>query len=107
MNILDDKQYKHYEYFSRYESVPYYYHKLDQKYVYGTTSHIKDNTSYILHEVKLNDTLDTLALDYYNNPTFFWVIADFNHIQDPYKKLDVGSKLKIPVLNEVAFEEMI
>ena len=107
MGILENKQYKHYDYFSRYEGVPFYYHKLDQKYVYGTTSHINKNTLYLQHEVKVNDTLDILALDYYNNPTFFWAIADFNNIQDPYKKLVVGSKLKIPILNEITFEEMI
>lgn len=107
MDVLRDKSYKSYNYFSRYEGVPYYYHTEDVRYVYGTGSHINQNTSYSLHKVKINDTLDTLALDYYNNPTFFWVIADFNHIQDPYKKLKEGTELKIPVLNEVSFEEMI
>ena len=77
MNILDDKQYKHYEYFSRYESVPYYYHKLDQKYVYGTTSHIKDNTSYILHEVKLNDKILSLVKLPLTN-VFIWAKSAFN-----------------------------
>lgn len=105
MAILDNKQYKHYSYFSRYEGIPYYYHKDDRKYIYGTTSHINQDIEYNLYEVKINDTLDTIALDFYNNPTFFWVIADFNHIQDPYKKLTIGETLKIPVLNEITFEE--
>ena len=105
MNVLENKAYKNYNYLSRYEGVPYYFHKEDRKYVYGTTSHIKKSISYILHEVGLNDTLDTLALDYYNNPTLFWAIADFNDIQDPYKKLTVGQELRIPVLNEISFEE--
>lgn len=107
MNVLTNKSYKSYNYFSRYEGVPYYFHEIDRKYVLGTPTHINQDTQYILHKVTLNDTLDTLALDYYNNPTFFWIIADFNHIQDPYKKLEAGSQIKIPVFNEVSFESRI
>ena len=107
MDVLTDKTYKHYNYVSRYEGVPYYFHKEDRKFVSGTTSHINKDTAYILHKVKLNDTLDTLALDYYNNPTLFWAIADFNQIQDPYKKLTVDQEVKIPILNEISFEEII
>ena len=102
---LTNKQYKDYDYLSRYTSFPFYYNEEDRKYVYGVTSQLNQNVTYVLHEVKANETLDTLALDYYNNPTFFWIIADFNHIQDPFLKLEIGSKLKIPTLNEVNFGE--
>lgn len=102
---LTNKQYKDYDYLSRYTSFPFYYNEEDRKYVYGVTSQLNQNITYVLHEVKDNETLDTLALDYYNNPTFFWIIADFNHIQDPFLKLEIGSKLKIPTLNEVNFGE--
>lgn len=102
---LTNKQYKDYDYLSRYTSFPFYYNEEDRKYVYGVTSQLNQNITYVLHEVKVNETLDTLALDYYNNPTFFWIIADFNHIQDPFLKLEIGSKLKIPTLNEVNFGE--
>lgn len=71
MDILKDKQYKDYDYFSRYQNVPYYFHTIDKKYISGITSHINDNTPFILYEVKINDTLDTIALDYYNNPTYY------------------------------------
>ncbi|WP_300924712.1 hypothetical protein [uncultured Clostridium sp.] len=71
MEVLQDKQYKNFEYFSRYQNVPYYFHKVDRKYVSGTTSHINKNTPYILYKVKINDTLDTISLNYYNNPTYF------------------------------------
>jgi nucleoid-associated protein YgaU len=50
------------------------------------------------------DTLDTLALYYYNNPTYFWVIADFNRIQDPYADLVVDSVLRIPTFSNIAFD---
>lgn len=68
---LTNKQYKDYDYLSRYTSFPFYYNEEDRKYVYGVTSQLNQNITYVLHEVKVNETLDTLALDYYNNPTFF------------------------------------
>ena len=103
--VLTNKQTRDYEYLSRYNNFPYYYHTIDQRYVYGTTANLSTDTSYTLHEVKRTDTLDTLALQYYNNPTFFWVIADFNRIQDPYKKLEEGSKIKIPTLSSIEYED--
>lgn len=106
MDILQNKNYKNYDYFSRYSSFPYYYNSVDKKYIYGTTSQINVNVSYILHNVRKNETLDSIALDYYNNPTYFWVIADFNRIQDPYDKLQEGSSLKIPSLSSISFEEV-
>lgn len=106
MDILQNKNYKNYDYFSRYSSFPYYYNSVDKKYIYGTTSQINTNISYILHKVKKNETLDSIALDYYNNPTYFWVIADFNRIQDPYNKLEEGINLKIPSLSSISFEEI-
>lgn len=106
MDVLIDKQYKEYDYFSRYVSFPIYYHTQDKKYVYGITSQIKDSTTYILHKVKNNETIDSLALDYYNNPTLFWAICDFNKIQDPYTKLEVGSSIKIPTLSDISFKEV-
>lgn len=105
MSVLIDKQYKDYSYLSRYTSFPFYYNIRDGKYIYGTTSQLRQTLGYRLYNVKQNDTLDTLALDFYNNPTLFWVIADFNEIQDPYTKLEVGSQIKIPTLSEIAFEE--
>lgn len=103
MEALIDKQYKQYDYLSRYTRFPYYFNRLDNKYIYGTTAQLNKDASYTLHKVKRNETLDTLALDYFNNPTFFWVIADFNDIQDPFIKLKEGQELKIPSLNEVSY----
>ena len=105
MSVLIDKQYKDYSYISRYSQFPIYYNTQDAKYIYGTTGQLKQSLSYRLHKVEKNDTLDTLALDFYNNPTLFWVIADFNKIQDPYLPLEIGTEIKIPTLSEITFEE--
>lgn len=105
MDTLINKQYKDYNYFSRYASFPFYYHTEDRKYVCGTTSQIKDSVTYTLHKVKQGETYDSIALDYYNNPTFYWAICDFNKVQDPFTKPEVDSMIKIPTLADVSFEE--
>ena len=104
MNVLKDKSYKDYNYLSRYSIYPYYYHTLDKKYIYGKTTQMKQDSPYTLHKVKNRETLDSLALFYYNNPTLFWVIADFNNIQDPFIKLEVGSYIKIPAIASISFK---
>lgn len=104
MVALENKQYKEFEYFSRYQNTPYYFNKNDRKYIVGTTQAIQKDILYVLHKVKQGDNLDTLALYYYNNPTYFWIIADMNDIQNPYLPLIVGSEIKVPVFNEVKFD---
>lgn len=104
-NILSDKQFKDYKKISRYSALPYYYHAADNKYIYGTGKHLKNNTTHKIHTIKEGETLDTLALYYYNNPTYYWIIADFNRIQDPYKALEIGGKIKIPTFSNIDFEE--
>lgn len=106
MDVLLNKSYKSYDYLSRYLNFPYYYNSRDKKYIYGTTSQISKNISYYLYEVKDDDTLDSIALDVYNNPTYFWAIADFNNIQDPYLIPKVGDKIKIPLLSEIKYKEL-
>ena len=97
------KLYKDYQKISRYSVFPYYYNRIDDKYMYGLTTHLSDDITYVNHVVKQEDTLDTLALYYYNNPTYYWIIADFNKIQDPYKCLKIGSILKIPTFSNLKF----
>lgn len=104
-NILTDKKYREYHKMSRYSGVPYYYNPMDDKFIYGIGTNLKDTTPYKVHKIKEGETLDTLALYYYNNPTYYWIIADFNRIQDPYIKLKVDSKLKIPTFSGIEFEE--
>lgn len=102
-DILKDKSYKDYNYVSRYISIPYYYNTEDDKYIYGTAQQLNEDISFALHEVQRGDSLDSLALKYYNNPTLYWIIADFNRIQDPYKELKVGDKIKIPSISSISF----
>jgi hypothetical protein len=99
-----DKTYKQYNRLSRYNNFPYYYSTLDNKYIYGTTAYLRTDTPYVLHTVERDDTLDSIALKYYNNPTYFWIIADFNRIRDPYKKLEIGQNLKVPSFSAIRFE---
>ena len=102
-DVLINKQYKEYTYLSRYTQTPIYYNQLDNKYVTGTQTNLNDTTPCINHRVEQNDTLDKLALQYYNNPTKFWIIADFNRILNPYEPLKIGTILKIPVVSTLEF----
>lgn len=104
MDVLQNKAYKEYNRLSRYASVPYYYHRLDDKYIHGTSFYLKDTTPFTSYIVKRNDTLDSLALKFYNNPTYYWIIASFNRITDPYVELEVGSTLKIPSMSNLEFD---
>ena len=105
METLINKKYKNYDRVSRYQVFPTYFHRIDNKHIYGLTSHlITEGTNYVSHKVKQGDTLDTLALYYYNNPTYFWVIADFNRIRDPYEDLEIGRILKVPTFSNIAFD---
>lgn len=103
MATLINKSYKMYTGISRYNNFPYYYNTLDNKYIYGTTSNLRDDTPYSIHTVVQNDTLDSLALKYYNNPTYYWIIADFNRISDPYESLKIGTALKIPSFSAIEY----
>lgn len=103
MSILKDARLKQYDRLSRYSIFPYYYHTVDDKYTFGITNHLKNNTSYDAYTIKKGDTLDKLALQAYNNPTLYWIIADFNRIQDPFITLPEGYTIKIPVISNIEF----
>ena len=103
-DVLKDKNYKQYENISRYASFPYYYHTEDGKYIYGITSQIDKNISFVSHKVEQKDTLDNLSLTYYGRPDYYWMIADFNNIQDPYEILYGNYKsLKIPTFTSIQY----
>ena len=106
MDKLINKKSTTFDYTSRYAGVPFYYDTKKQRDVYGIGSQINFDTPFLLHTVKSSDTLDSLALTYYNNPTYWWVIAYFNKINDPF--IDIVrnySKLKIPTISNIVFEE--
>ena len=104
MNVLKDKSSKTYLYTSRYATLPYYYNTLDKKYMYGISKNLNTNTDYVLHNLVDSDSLDSLALKYYGRPDLFWVIADFNNLNDAYIRLvDKMSSIKIPALSGITW----
>lgn len=104
MDVLKNKTYKQYNRLSRYSNFPYYYNTLDNKYVEGTTKYLDNTTLYKLVIVKDGDTYDSLALKYYNNPTYYWIICSYNHIQDPFKKPKPNTYIKIPSLSDISYD---
>lgn len=104
MDVLINKQYRNNDFVSRYANTPFYYHTLDDRYIVGKDAWLDDTTPYTAHTVKYGDTYDSLALYYYNNPTYFWIICSYNHIVDPYSSLEVGSIIKIPSIAEIKFK---
>lgn len=104
MDILKRKSYNSYNYLNRYSSMPYYYNTVDAREIYGTGKQMSKNNSYVLHKIAQTDTLDYLALKYYNNPTYWWVIAYFNDIQNPFLKLsEYYETIMIPNITGIAF----
>ena len=103
MTVIRDSGLKEYSYLSRYASIPTFYNSIDRKRYYGTVKQLELNsTTYIEHEVKEHETLDMIALQYFNTPLYWWIIADYNRIQDPLK---IRQKvLKIPNLRDIRFE---
>ena len=104
MDTLKNKNYASFDYLSRYSNIPYYYDTLKDRQIYGIGTNLKNTSEYVTHKLKNNDTLNSLALKYYNNPTFWWIIASFNDIQDPFKPLtDKYVTLKIPSMSSIEF----
>lgn len=105
MDVLKDKQTRTYPYISRYASFPFYFNKADGKYMYGLTAQLDASTAYVAHKVTQTDTLESLSLKYYGRPDLYWVIADFNRIQDPFINLSSRfTVIDIPGLSSIAFE---
>lgn len=105
MDRLTNKRAESFDYTSRYTGVPYYYDKVANRDVYGIGQQIDFNTAYLSHSVRPGDTLDSLALVYYNNPTFWWAIAYFNKINDPFINLATKYRvIRIPAIASVVFE---
>lgn len=104
MNTLKNKTYATFDYLCRYTNIPYYFDTLQNREIYGIGTGLKTSTEYVTHKVRSNDTLDALSLKYYNNPTFWWIIAYFNNIQDPFKPIkNKYITLKIPSISSIEF----
>ena len=83
MDVLTDRTIKSSDYYSRYNGLSYYYnHSRVTKYV-----------------VQEKDTYDLIALKYYNNPTYYWIICDYNRVRDPFIEPTPGTTLELPSLN--------
>ena len=104
MDKLIDKSYKKYSRLSRYSTFPYYYDTSCNKYLYGTMSHLDSTTPFTSYVVKKNDTYDSISLAFYNTPLYFWVICDFNNVNDPFSIPEEGSSINIPILSSIEFE---
>ena len=106
MDRLKNKNYRQYDYASRYSNFPYYYNTLDNKYVYGITGHVDKSISFVVHKIRESDTLDSLSLIYYGRPDYYWIIADYNDIVDPFVELwGKYEALKIPSFSSIRFKQ--
>ena len=105
MKVLKNKNYKIYNQLSRYQTIPYYYNTLDNKYMSGLAKALNKETEYSLYIIQADDTLDSLAAQFYKNPAYYWVIADFNEIRDPYVELIPGALIKIPLISSITFTQ--
>lgn len=104
MDVLKGKFYKSYTHISRYQPIPYSYNVLDDKYVYWLTSHLRKNNSYATVKITQRDTLDSLSNQYYGRPDYYWVIADFNDMPDPFVELWGNyDTLDIPTLGNISY----
>lgn len=106
MNILSNETYTQHNNLSRYTLVPIFYNSVDRRYQPGFPMRLDKNTPFVKHEVKAGDTLDSLALYYYGNPTYYWIIADFNDFLDPFIPLIVGKIINIPAFQSLTFYEV-
>ena len=102
MNVLSNKTVKTSNYYSRYNGLFYYYNNLDDKYQLETRHWLKEfpsTTQLTTYVVKEKDTYDSIALEYYNNPTYYWIICDYNRIIDPFIPPEEGDILYLPPMN--------
>lgn len=106
MDKLINKQSTTFDYTSRYAGVPFFFDTAKNKSIYGIGHQIRFDTPYLVHTLQTADTLDSLALTYYNNPTYWWAIAYFNKIHDPFVDIvRTYRTLKIPNISGIVFED--
>ena len=103
MTVLDNKYFKNYSYLCRYAGCANYYHHIDNKYVTATAQQLNMNTPYSEYIVRKGDSYDKIALMYYNNPTYYWIICYFNNIMDPFTQPIPGNVIKVPDLAAIEF----
>ena len=75
----------------------------DNEKMYGIRKRVSSvkNIDDSMYPVKNGDTLKSIAYDIYDDARLYWVIAEFNKIIDPFKKLIVGTELMYPSMKRV------
>ena len=107
MDKLKNKRYGSFNYTSRYTGVPYYYDTEAKRDVFGLGKPMLKKSAWVAHKVTSEDSLDSLALKYYNNPTLWWIIGYFNNIFDPFIVLkDHFDIIKIPSISSIEFGDL-
>lgn len=107
MDTFNNKRYASFNYTCRYTGVPYYYDTVGKRDVFGIGKPMLKNTSWAAHKVMPDDSLDSLALKYYNDPTYWWIIAYFNNIIDPFTPLHGKfSIIRIPNISSIEFADL-
>jgi hypothetical protein len=106
MDTLKNKRFINFGYTARYSGVPIYYDTIRERDIVGIGKDLNKKTPYLTHTVKERETLDSLALKYYNNPTYWWIIAMFNDIQDALidNLKDRYPVIQIPNIAALVFE---
>lgn len=73
----------------------------DIKFYYGMTKEFNLKDYYegemVYHTIATNDSLSRLSYSAYNTPNFWWVLALYNGIKDPFFELEVNSEIQIPL----------
>lgn len=60
-----------------------------------------NRVDYKFYTVVAGDTLDAISKKFYNNEGYWWVIADFNDIINPFDDLKPGMRILIPNFSSV------
>lgn len=89
-----------YDHFSRYAYTRKIYSSSDELEYHESQNLVvipnSDDDIYITIDSSLVNRLDKLSLEYYNNPTHWWLIALANDIINPLDELPYGKVIRIP-----------
>ncbi len=75
-------------------------HKRAKTKLAGTIKDIEQVKRYIVHTIAPDESISTLAEQYYGDYRKFHLIADYNELEDP-TKVKVGQDIKIPVIEGI------
>jgi nucleoid-associated protein YgaU len=58
----------------------------------------------ILYNINNGDTLRSISFGLYVDARYWWIIADFNNVINPFEQLKVGIQLRCPSLKRIKEE---